>query len=333
MPIKRHEFSILKLTIVTLIIALHVTLVNAAVGDVLISDASKTLSVGDVWFLEEGYMLTVEEIDPTLSKIWIALYKNGIIVSDSIMDLSNPNPNWVCEQNIGGELDVVILRVTLNAIPTSSTAILSSLYQYSDGTIPNGAIEITSTPTGASIYLDGMYDGGHTPLIILEIPVGTHTIKLTKSGYNDISKTITVSSGMTTYVSETLLTQTGTISVSSNPSGVNVYLDGAYKGTTPTTLYDVLTGSHTVKLTKSGYNDVSSTVTVSSDQTTSISKTLTVQSGSISVSSNPTGANIYLDGTYKGTTPKTLNNVPIGSHTVKLTKTGYNDVSSVMSIV
>jgi len=36
----------------------------------------------------------------------------------------------------------------------------------------------------------------------------------------------------------------------------------------------VVIGSHTIKLTKSGYNDVSSTVTVSSDRTASVSKTL-----------------------------------------------------------
>jgi hypothetical protein len=136
-----------------------------------------------------------------------------------------------------------------------------------------GKIGFSSNPSGANVYLDGVYKG-ITPITLQNVLIGSHTVKLTKSGYNDISSTVTVSSGQTASVSKTLTTQTGSISVSSNPSGANVYLDGTHKGTTPTTLYNVPTGSHTVKLTKSGYNDVSSTVTVSSDRTASISKTL-----------------------------------------------------------
>lgn len=41
---------------------------------------------------------------------------------------------------------------------------------------------------------------------------------------------------------------------------------------------------------------------------------------SIYISSNPSGANIYIDGIYKGETPKMISNVSIGRHTLKLTK-------------
>ncbi len=194
-----------------------------------------------------------------------------------------------------------------------------------------GTIEIVSNPSGVNVYLDGAYKGT-TPTTLYNVPIGSHTVKLAKSGYSDVSSTVTVSSGKTASVSKTLTAQTGSISVSSNPSGANVYLDGTSKGTTPITLHNVPIGSHTIKLAKSGYNDVSSTVTVGSGQTSSVSKTLTGQTGSISVSSNPSGAKIYLDGTYKGTTPKTLSNVPIGSHTVKLAQTGYSDVSKSVTV-
>ena len=67
---------------------------------------------------------------------------------------------------------------------------------------------------------------------------------------------------------------TGSISISSYPSEAGVYLDGVYKGTSSITLNSVSTGSPTLQLIKSGYNDVSSTVTVSSGQTASVSKKL-----------------------------------------------------------
>ncbi|NYT17173.1 MAG: PEGA domain-containing protein, partial [Methanomicrobiales archaeon] len=48
--------------------------------------------------------------------------------------------------------------------------------------------------------------------------------------------------------------------------------------------------------------------------------------GSIYVFSYPAGANIYLDGTLKGTTPITITGVSAGSHKLALTKSGYAGV-------
>lgn len=79
---KQHKFSILKLTIVILITALHVTLANAAVGDVLISDASKRLSLGETWNLKEGYTLTLKQIDLSKPKLWMELRKNGEFIAE-----------------------------------------------------------------------------------------------------------------------------------------------------------------------------------------------------------------------------------------------------------
>jgi len=50
--------------------------------------------------------------------------------------------------------------------------------------------------------------------------------------------------------------------------------------------------------------------------------------GSISVTSTPTRAEVYLDGTYKGTTPITLSGIPFGIHFLKFCKKyGYQDYS------
>jgi hypothetical protein len=217
------ENSTLKFLILMSIVSFYVMPANAAIGDVLISGESATISTGESWALREGYTLTPQQIDQDRSKVWIELSKNGNYVADKIITLSSPN--WVYNQDVGGQNDIVTLRVTLSSIPSSTSATFVSIYQYSDGT----------TPT------------------------------------------------------------TGSISVSSNPSDANVYLDGAYKGTTPTTLYNVPIGSHAVKFTKLGYNDISSTVTVSLGQTASVSKTLTLEKGSISAEPAETSSRITID--------------------------------------
>ncbi|MCZ7359184.1 MAG: PEGA domain-containing protein [Candidatus Methanoperedens sp.] len=63
---------------------------------------------------------------------------------------------------------------------------------------------------------------------------------------------------------------TGSISVSSSPSGVSVYLDGIYQGTTPKTLTDVTPGIHTVNCKLSGYSDYEITATVTAGATATV---------------------------------------------------------------
>jgi hypothetical protein len=54
--------------------------------------------------------------------------------------------------------------------------------------------------------------------------------------------------------------------------------------------------------------------------------------GSIEVTSSPSGAKIYLDSTYMGTTPTTLDDVSLGSHKILISKTGFNEWSKLVTV-
>ena len=54
--------------------------------------------------------------------------------------------------------------------------------------------------------------------------------------------------------------------------------------------------------------------------------------GNIYVTTYPSGAKISLDGTYKGTTPFTITNVPAGSHVLTITLAGYKDYSDTITV-
>ena len=126
--------------------------------------------------------------------------------------------------------------------------------------------------------------------------------------------------------------ETGWIHISSSHSGVDVYIDDEYKHTITMPVYstefDLPVGEHTIKLTKSGYNDWGTTIYVYADEYVEVSATLTPEPGSMSLSSVPAGAKIYLDGAYKGTTPKTISDVSVGYHTIELNKEGYQSWST-----
>jgi hypothetical protein len=125
--------------------------------------------------------------------------------------------------------------------------------------------------------------------------------------------------------------QTGSIFISSSPLGADVYLDGSYRGTTPLVVKDVDVGLHRVKVSKPGYKESTDYVYVSAGKRISVQFSLSVQPASIYVLSTPSGANVYLDGEYRGTTPTGLSVSP-GSHEIKLTKPGYKDYNTTIFI-
>jgi hypothetical protein len=71
------------------------------------------------------------------------------------------------------------------------------------GDIGYGSIDITSSPWGADVYIDGLYKG-RTPLTAGNVPAGMHEIILSKEGYEDYKQNITVTSGKTFTFKKTL---------------------------------------------------------------------------------------------------------------------------------
>jgi WD40 repeat protein len=75
-------------------------------------------------------------------------------------------------------------------------------------------------------------------------------------------------------VSIDVLPDSGSIYVYSTPSGAKVSIDGADRGIAPLTIYGVSAGYHTIKLTKSGYEDYTENIYLSAGETKSISTSL-----------------------------------------------------------
>ncbi|MBC8277088.1 MAG: SUMF1/EgtB/PvdO family nonheme iron enzyme, partial [FCB group bacterium] len=108
--------------------------------------------------------------------------------------------------------------------------------------------------------------------------------------------------------------------ISTDPSGASVYLDGDDYGETPVRRDDVETGEYTLVLHKDGYVDAVQMLTVDRGRTADVNVKLVKQVGSLKITCSPSDANIYLDGTYKGTAGSgglKLDYLSVGSYTVK----------------
>jgi hypothetical protein len=156
----------------------------------------------------------------------------------------------------------------------------------------------------------------------------------------------------------------GSIVVSSEPAGANVYLDNTIKGITPMTIKVVPNGPHSVLLRQEGYQDYTQTVTVTADAPqvsavlskksvpeatvtyeTTVSSTVTTggiatapqpatqpETGSLSITTSPAGALVFIDGKMKGVTPATIPGLSPGSHTIRLVLDGYQDLETITEI-
>jgi len=210
--------------------------------------------------------------------------------------------------------------------------------------VQQGSISVSSTPNGAGIYVDTIYQG-ETNQIVGNLAVGSHTVTLKKAGYQTWSTQYTVNSGQTTYVNVQLTPvsnpTTGDLEVVSSPSGAAVYVDTNYQGSTspgsPLDVVGLIPGTHTVVLKKSGYQDYTTTVNIRAGQTAQVSATL-VPSGqpsstaSVQVSSDPSGADVLINNAYIGVTPLTAQNIQPGSSTVTIKLAGYNPYTSTLQI-
>ncbi len=202
-----------------------------------------------------------------------------------------------------------------------------------------GYYQVSSSPSGAEVYFDGIYKGT-SPVTIEVSTTGTpgHTINVYKSGYQSFSQYYAGNpqEGQTIYVyaSLTAVQSYGSVYVTSSPPGAMATLDDSRTGTTPYTFTSVPVGTHTIRISLPGYETYSGTVSVTTGSAPTVSVTLPqlTGTGSLYVTSSPTGAQVYVDSAYYGTTPTTVSGLSQGTHQVRLSLAGYQDYTGTVSI-
>ncbi len=192
---------------------------------------------------------------------------------------------------------------------------------------------VSSTPEGAFIILDGDSTGYVTPAN-LEIDPGDHILELKLNGYNDYTVSFSVEKG-DTYTINAILNDSITLIVNSTPEGATIILDGNNTGfLTPATL-EIVPGEHELRLELVGYQSYVGTFYINGGDTYTVNVILeNITTTSLQISSVPSGASIYVDGTYTGLfTPATINGLVPGYHFLRLYLEGYNEYNEYFNLV
>lgn len=125
------------------------------------------------------------------------------------------------------------------------------------------SVEITSTPSNATVTMDGK-ELGTTPLLLPNILVGKHDLSFSKKNYQTITQTVEVKENETAKLHVELSGEC-IIKVTTTPPEAQVAIDGSYVGNAPfeSNLY---AGAHTFKIAKAGYNSIEKVIVIDGSQ-------------------------------------------------------------------
>ena len=126
-----------------------------------------------------------------------------------------------------------------------------------------------------------------------------------------------------------------------SPTGADIYIDDILQTQkTNTILTNINYGQHTITFVKSGYISYTQTIYVESEHAhehehdITVSVTLVPNVGNIYCTTNPTGADIYLDNILQiQKTNGTLTNISPGNHTITFAKSGYISYTQIVSVI
>lgn len=191
-----------------------------------------------------------------------------------------------------------------------------------------GSIDVSSSPAGADVYVDGQYIG--TTPASYGTTTGNHDVRVSLSGYADYQTSVSVRANQTSRIAASLqpLRRTGTVSFTSSPSGADVYVNGNHVGRTPTGRVTFDEGTYTARFVLGGYQDTNVQFRVTSGDSRRVDGSLSRAVGTLQIQANVGGAAVFIDGRQVGTIPNgsgrlTVSELQPGNHELTIVAPGY----------
>jgi hypothetical protein len=205
-----------------------------------------------------------------------------------------------------------------------------------------GFVTVQSVPQGATVSLNGR-PLSVTDFFPIEVVAGDFTMDITKNGYRQETRPVTVVAGETLSLQFDLIRTSATGFVITEPADVEVLIDGVRKGSTSGVLDpgiaaiaaargldpakassrleipDLPAGSHTIEFRKACYETLKLSLEVPEPQDYDIPPIkLEPSIGTIAITSDPPGGQIFIDGESQGVAPKSLRSVCAGMRRVEV---------------
>ncbi len=226
-----------------------------------------------------------------------------------------------------------IVTIAPNEIKT-----VNLFFPASGSETETATLNITSTPTQAKIYVDGIYTFELSPTAITINP-GSHEITLKKAGFQDSSENINIENDETQDLDFNLpeigappppAEEQGTLILAVSPEDTDISVPGQDQINAPGT-FTLNQGSYSINVSAEGFESDERTFFINTNQTTNVSIALqeigvpppVEEEATITMTSVPTNADVYIDGEYRFTTTPYTTLIDPGLHIFRAQLDGH----------
>jgi formylglycine-generating enzyme required for sulfatase activity len=193
--------------------------------------------------------------------------------------------------------------------------------------LPGHVTVVTNPPTEATVAINES-EIGPAPFGPIELLPGEHAVSVRAERFLPYSGVITVPGlGRHEQVSVQLVPRWAEVTIESEPPGARIYTGEQQVGETPATI-ELLEGTHPISVVQDGYSAWDGTV-VAEPNTAAALPLIRLQpaNAKLLVNSIPRGANVTVNGRYRGQSPLTLDLAPDVNYEIGLSKAGYGITS------
>jgi len=190
-----------------------------------------------------------------------------------------------------------------------------------------GRVVLKSNPGGADVYVRG--EKFSTTPMVKTLPPETYQFIIKKEGFHDKQVTVAVLHGKTIEPSVVQLVaiapivSRGKLKIVTKPEKVMVSVNGN-NYTSPVEIKGLKAGPHQVSVSCPGYYSTNLVVQIVANKVTERAVTLKRIMGTVTLTTEPQGAEIWRQGKKLGKSPATIN-LPFGEHSLTIKKAGYAD--------
>ena len=187
-----------------------------------------------------------------------------------------------------------------------------------------GKLTIATTPlAAATISIDDTHIGP-APLGPVELQPGAHSINIRSERFLPFSDVVDVAGlGRQDMLTVQLVPRWAEVTVTSAPSGAAIFAAAEKVGETPAVI-ELLEGTHQLSVIRDGFKAWDGAVTVEPNVPLELPLIVLDESDArLLVNSIPRGANVLVNGRYRGQSPLTLDLSPDIDYQIGLSKAGY----------
>ena len=216
---------------------------------------------------------------------------------------------------------LLLLAVLLNAVPC---AIINAQFQQG-----NCSLYITSRPSGADIYIDGIPSDRQTPVMLTGLAPGKRLIRLERGEYV-AEKEVILEEGIFTRHELILHLGRVKIEIHSQPDSVMVIVGSREVGSTPILVEINDPGAYNLRFFKEHYMPKDTVIHFPERITYQVSVALE-RSAVLQIDSDPPGADVFLDREIRGNTPLKTE-VSAGEHGLQLMLGDYQIYQRIITL-